>query len=231
MAQALLFDFTENLTIYYLVGLTDFLCFPRLASSGSQLTVNRGKTRKAAFRSNHDYLRIYIEKNVSTKYEKKEKNSRFPGEISQQSGQACSQTPACEGQEEAVGLGKISVSVEKKHRLTRSADFQKVYRQGKSIAGRYAVLYYFERANDDESEPRLGISVSKKVGGAVVRNRVKRVLIEAFRARRSEYAPNYDYVIIARPGLADYIEKSQFEEIVGMVAELFQRAKLVQEAD
>lgn len=121
--------------------------------------------------------------------------------------------------------------MEKKHRLTRSADFQKVYRHGKSTAGRYAVLYYFEHAADSSEEPRLGVSVSKKVGGAVVRNHVKRVLKEVFRARRDIIAPNYDYVIIARPGLADYLEKSQFEEVVGMITDLFQRANLVQEAD
>jgi RNase P protein component len=41
--------------------------------------------------------------------------------------------------------------------------------------------------------------------------------------------PNYDYVIIARPGLAEYVEKSQFEEVVGIISDLFQRANLVQE--
>jgi ribonuclease P protein component len=124
--------------------------------------------------------------------------------------------------------------VEKKHRLSRSADFQRVYRHGKSTAGRYAVLYYFERlteAADSGGEPRLGVSVSKKVGGAVVRNHVKRVLKEVFRARQDIIAPNYDYVIIARPGLAEYMEKSQHEEVAAMIADLFQRANLVQEAD
>lgn len=121
--------------------------------------------------------------------------------------------------------------MEKKHRLTRSADFQKVYRQGKSVAGRYAVLYYFERATDNGGDPRLGVSVSKKVGGAVVRNRVKRVLTEAFRTRSDSVAPNFDYVIIARPPLAEFIEKSQFEEVAGMIIGLFRRANLVQEAD
>lgn len=121
--------------------------------------------------------------------------------------------------------------MEKKHRLTRSADFQKVYRQGKSVAGRYAVLYYFQRATENGGDPRLGVSVSKKVGGAVVRNRVKRVLSEVFRSRRSVIASNFDYVIIARPGLAEYIEKSQFEEIVDMISGLFRRANLIQETD
>lgn len=122
--------------------------------------------------------------------------------------------------------------MEKKTRLTKSADFQRVYRNGKSVAGRYAVLYYFERAGEsDEGVSRLGLSVSKKVGTATVRNLVKRTLKECFRARQAYIASNYDYVIIARPGLADFLEKSQFEEVVGMTIELFRRANLVQETD
>ncbi|MBE0428612.1 MAG: ribonuclease P protein component [Thermoleophilia bacterium] len=125
----------------------------------------------------------------------------------------------------------MSASVEKKHRLSRSADFQKVYRNGKSVAGRYAVLYYFERASENCGGPRLGVSVSRKVGGAVVRNQVKRVLKEVFRARKDTVAPNYDYVIIARPGLPEYMEKSRFDEVVEMITGLFRRANLIQEAD
>lgn len=122
--------------------------------------------------------------------------------------------------------------MEKKNRLTRSADFQRVYRQGKSVAGRYLVLYYFERSADpDEPEPRLGISVSKKVGGAVVRNQVKRLIKEGFRSLRGGIASGYDYVIIARPGLADFIEKSSLQEVAENMAELFRRAKLIREAD
>ena len=125
----------------------------------------------------------------------------------------------------------VTVSVDKKHRLTRSADFQRVYRQGKSVAGRYLVLYYFNRSPGTGGVPRLGLSVSKKVGGAVIRNKVKRTLKEAFRPVQDRVAPDYDYVIIARPGLAEYIEKSQMEAVTGAMAELFRRANLLQEAD
>lgn len=125
----------------------------------------------------------------------------------------------------------VTVSVDKKHRLTRSADFQRVYRQGKSVAGRYLVLYYFNRSPGSAGGPRLGLSVSKKVGGAVIRNKVKRTLKEAFRPVQDRVAPDYDYVIIARPGLAEYIEKSQMEAVTGAMAELFRRANLLQEAD
>ncbi len=122
--------------------------------------------------------------------------------------------------------------MDKKHRLTRSADFQRVYRQGKSVAGRHAVLYYFERVSDaGEDAPRLGVSVSKKVGGAVVRNQVKRVLKEAFRELQDRTAANYDYVIIARHGLPDFLEKNRHEEIIEMITDLYRRANLIQETD
>ena len=70
----------------------------------------------------------------------------------------------------------------KRGRLSRSGDFDRVYRDGRSHANRYLVLYSFPRPADDgdDEEPRLGISVSRKVGGAVERNAVKRALREAF---------------------------------------------------
>lgn len=122
--------------------------------------------------------------------------------------------------------------MDKKSRLTRSADFQRVYRKGKSVAGRHAVLYYFDRSEETgEDQPRLGISVSKKVGGAVVRNQVKRVVKEAYSRFRDEIAPDYDYVIIARTGLANFIDESRFEEVVEMLSDLFKRANLTRDTD
>jgi ribonuclease P protein component len=59
-------------------------------------------------------------------------------------------------------------------RLSRAAEFERVYRQGRSQGNRYLVLYSFPRGGDEA--PRLGVSVSRKVGGAVDRNRVKRLL-------------------------------------------------------
>ncbi len=93
------------------------------------------------------------------------------------------------------------------------------------------MLYYFERISGGEDISRLGVSVSKKVGGAVVRNQVKRVLKEIFRDLEDRVANNYDYVIIARHGLPDFMEKSRHEEVIEMITDLFRRANLIQETD
>src|SRR3954451_4738808 len=69
----------------------------------------------------------------------------------------------------------------RRRRLARSAEFERVYRRGRSKANRFLVLYTFPREEGDDDEgPRLGLSVSRRVGGAVDRTRVKRVLREAF---------------------------------------------------
>ncbi len=81
-------------------------------------------------------------------------------------------------------------------RLSRSADFDRVFRQGRSHANRELVLYVFPR---DEKQPaRLGLSVSRKVGGAVTRNRIKRLLREAFALECGRLPAGTDSVVVAR---------------------------------
>ena len=81
-------------------------------------------------------------------------------------------------------------------RLSRSADFDRVFRQGRSHAGRELVLYVFPRGESEQ--PRLGLSVSRKVGGAVQRNRVKRLLREAFDLEGGRLPAGTDAVVVAR---------------------------------
>lgn len=96
----------------------------------------------------------------------------------------------------------------KRSRLSRSSDFQRIYRQGSSTASRFLVLYTFRRPGEVNADgPRLGLSVSKKLGGAVVRNRVKRLLREAFGSVREQLAEDHDFVLIARPPLLELIAR------------------------
>jgi ribonuclease P protein component len=90
----------------------------------------------------------------------------------------------------------------KRRRLSRSGEFERVYREGRSHASRHLVVYAFPRA-DDETEPRLGISVGRKLGGAVERNRIKRLLREAFWAGAGDLTPGHDFVIVARPAAGE----------------------------
>ncbi len=95
----------------------------------------------------------------------------------------------------------------KRRRLSRSGEFDRVYRDGSSHATRHLVLYSFPRKDEEDRDVRLGVSVSRKVGGAVDRNRVKRTLREAFWALGDRLPPRHDFVIVARPEIGALIER------------------------
>jgi len=113
--------------------------------------------------------------------------------------------------------------VERRHRLSRSRDFEAVYRHGRSFASRYVVLYWFPR-EDADGDPRLGLAVPKSLGSAVTRNRLKRQLREAWRARLDDVPPGRDYVILARAGLPEAADSRGLDWLVGRIDEVLRRA-------
>src|SRR3954464_2082475 len=111
----------------------------------------------------------------------------------------------------------------RRQRLSRSAEFDRVYREGRSHAGRYLVLYSFPREADEEP-PRLGLSVGRKVGGAVERNKVKRLLREAFWASEDSLPAGHDFVVVARADAAQLAEREGLEGIRNELVELLAKA-------
>jgi ribonuclease P protein component len=118
----------------------------------------------------------------------------------------------------------------KRNRLSRSADFDRVYREGRSHASRYLVVYAL-RAPVDGEEPRLGVSVSKKVGGAVERNRMKRLLRESFWSVAGELPDGFDFVLVARPDASELAAERGEAGIQEALREVLGKAGLAGEAD
>ncbi len=98
-----------------------------------------------------------------------------------------------------------------------------MYRQGRSHGGRHFVLHAFPRERAEGGGPRLGVSVSRKVGGAVDRNKVKRLLREAFRAESGRLPGDVDVVIVARPDALELVEREGLAGVQAAVAELVGR--------
>jgi ribonuclease P protein component len=116
--------------------------------------------------------------------------------------------------------------VRKRSRLSRSGEFERVYRKGASHSNRFLVLYAFPRSDEAGSESRLGVSVGRKVGGAVERNRVKRALREAYRELTDELPDGHDFVLVARPGIESLIDEGGTSRVTESLREVVAEAGL-----
>src|SRR3954447_24593294 len=95
----------------------------------------------------------------------------------------------------------------RRRRLSRSGEFDRVYRDGSSSATRFLVLYAFPRQDDEEGDVRLGVSASRQIGGAVDKNRGKRAPRGAIWGMADRLPERYDFVLVARPELAELVER------------------------
>jgi ribonuclease P protein component len=116
--------------------------------------------------------------------------------------------------------------VQRRHRLSRSRDFDAVYRRGRSVSTRFLVLHWFAR--EEGEGPRVGLAVSRKAGGAVKRNRLKRQLRDVWGELLDDLPADQDYVIVVRPGLVEASEVRGFGWLRERVAEVLQKAELLQ---
>ena len=113
-------------------------------------------------------------------------------------------------------------AVPRRGRLTRAAEFDAVTQLGRAVSGRYLTLRY--RRADGGTQPRVGYAVPRRVGGAVDRNGVKRRLREAVARHEHLLRPGTDYVLIARPGLAEAVEARGFEWLGERIGEVLGKA-------
>ena len=112
----------------------------------------------------------------------------------------------------------------RRHRLTRSRDFDAVRRRGRSASTRFLVCYWFARG--DDGEPRLGLAVPRAIGTAVTRNRIKRQLREAWRARLDRIPRGSDYLLVVRPGLPDAVEARGFDWLGERIDEALAKVRI-----
>ena len=97
-----------------------------------------------------------------------------------------------------MSAGTAAAGLERQERVRRRADFQRIYDRGTRLHGRFSTVFVLP---NDTDIGRLGIAATKKLGGAVQRNRAKRLIREVF--RRNKIASGFDVVIIPKRELLD----------------------------
>ena len=113
--------------------------------------------------------------------------------------------------------------MQRRFRLTRSEDFKRVRRYGKSYAHPLVVLIVLKNEKSDHKHVRVGVAAGRTVGTAVARNRAKRLLREAIRSMISEIESGMDMILIARAGLVS----ATLDDTRKALRSLLQRAQII----
>jgi ribonuclease P protein component len=146
----------------------------------------------------------YHEAHVSAEQSKEKEDARFLGAHAQQGGPAGSQATPREGSSAdrrvATDERLADTRLHPHERLRRAADFRRVFRKGLRLDGAFFTLL---AAENELGVGRLGLATSRRVGGAVVRNRAKRLLRESFRRNKTEAILGLDLVLVPKREIGD----------------------------
>lgn len=115
----------------------------------------------------------------------------------------------------------LCLGIKKKYRIKKNDEFQEVFQNGRSTANRQFVIYVLDKP--EQPYFRVGLSVSKKLGKAVVRNRIKRYIRQVFLEMREQIAPGKDYVIIARMPVSEM----EYAEVKKSLIHVFRKAGII----
>ncbi len=109
----------------------------------------------------------------------------------------------------------------REERLRLKRDFDAVFQEGKSVANEYLRIVY---RKNGKALTRIGVVIKKKIGKAVYRNRLRRLIKEVFRNNKREFPKGYDLVFIVKEGLRDWKE-IKYQDMLKIVLELVKRLR------
>ncbi len=163
----------------------------------------------------------YAEKNLSTKQPTPRQEARLQSENGDQERSRGAETPPGERAQTINGSPLLDFSLPKAARVRKPAEFRRIYAEGKRFEGRFMTIFIAPSLGNVQ---RLGITASKKaVGNAVMRNRAKRLLREAFRLSKvelNELETKFDWVLNARRSLIRVKLEKPLEEFRQITAKV-----------